>query len=201
MKKAPGDSGRTALTFAGPWIMNHPGIPSEEDIFMKKSLPIVLLGLVLIGGGLAACSKAEKKPTAGTTPIDQLIQEGKSPVVVGNLFRGISPVAATFTVSVANVSDCPVSMLNGVILFFDQAGAYIPDSKHDMGYSDISPIAPGAKIELQTMTPNDKAVGGQWIIKEVVYEKETKFKEYGKLPMKWTNKNFDAELAAAETKK
>jgi hypothetical protein len=168
---------------------------------MKKRVSIVLLSLVLIGGGLAACSKAEKKPPAGTTPIDQLIQEGKSPVVIGSLRRSISPVAATFSVSVANVSDCPVSMLKGVILFYNEGGAYIPDSKHDMGYADISPIAPGAKIELQTMTPNDKAAGGQWIIKEVVYEKETKFKEYGKLPMKWTNKNFDAELAAAEAKK
>jgi hypothetical protein len=173
----------------------------EEDQFMKKGVSIILLGLALIGGGLAACSKGEKKAPAGTTPIDQLIQDGKAPVVVGNLFRGISPVAPTFTVAVTNISDCPVTLLKGVILFYDEAGAYIPDSKHEMGYSDISPIEPGAKIELQTMTPNDKAVGGKWIIKEVIYMKETKFKEYGKLPMKWTNKKYDAEWTAAEAKK
>jgi len=168
---------------------------------MRKMVSPALIAVVLLLAGMAACGKGEKKALAGTTPIDQLIQEGKAPVVVGDLSRGISPVAPTFTVAVTNVSDCPVSLLKGVILFYDEAGAAIPDSKRDMGYSDISPIEPGAKIELQTMTPNDKAVGGKWIIKEVIYEKETKFKEYGKLPMKWTNKNFDAELAAAEAKK
>ena len=168
---------------------------------MNKNLIVVLLGLALILGGPAACSKGEKTPPANTTPIDQLIQAGKSPVEVGTLRRSISPVAATFTVAVANVSDCPVSLLKGVVLFYDESGAYIPDSKHEMGYSDISPIGAGAKIELQTIAPNDKAVSGKWIIHEVIYEKETKFKEYGKLPMKWTNKNYDAEVSAAEAKK
>jgi hypothetical protein len=168
---------------------------------MKKSASIDLIGFVLLCAGLAACGKGEKKAPDNTTPIDQLIQAGKAPVEIGHLTRGISPVAPTFTVAVTNVSDCPVSLLNGVVLFYDEAGAYIPNSKREMGYTDVSPIAPGARIELQTMTQNEKAVAGQWIIQQVIYNKSTKFKEYGELPFKWTNKNFDAEVAAAEAKK
>jgi hypothetical protein len=168
---------------------------------MKRNIIFGVLIAALIVGGSATCNKGEKKAPANTTPIDQLIAGGKSPVVVGNLMRGISPVAPTFTVGVTNVSDCPISLLKGVVLFYDENGAYIPDSKHEMGYTDLSPIEPGTKIELQTMTQNDKAVSGKWIIQQVIYKKATKFKEYGELPFKWTNKNFDAEVAAAEVKK
>jgi hypothetical protein len=168
---------------------------------MRKTASGALIGLALVLAGLSACGQGEKKAPANTTPIDQLIQAGKAPVEIGGLTRGISPVAPTFTVSVTNVSDCPVSLLNGVVFFYNESGAYIPDSKREMGYTDVSPIAPGARIELQTMTQNERAVAGKWIVQQVIYKKTTKFKEYGELPFKWTNKNFDAEAAAAEIKK
>jgi hypothetical protein len=164
---------------------------------MKRTLLIVFLGFVLILGGLAACDKGEENPPTNTIPIDQLIQAGKPPVEIGNLVRSMNPVAPTFTVTVANVSDCPVSLLKGVVFFYDENGAYIPDSKNEMGYSDISPIEPGGKIELQMITQNEKAVSGKWIIQEVVYRKTTG--GYN-LAYKWTNKNFDNEVAAAEVK-
>jgi hypothetical protein len=168
---------------------------------MRKTASIALIGLVLLLGGLTACDKGGKKAPANTTPIDQLIQAGKPPVEIGHLTRGISPVAPTFTVAVTNVSDRPVSLLSGVVLFYDEAGAYIPDSKTEMGYSDVSPIAAGARIELQTMTRNEKAVAGKWIIKQVIYSKPAPVKGLGELDFKWTNKDFDAEVAAAEAKK
>ena len=139
---------------------------------------------------------------AATTPIADLIKAGKPPVVVSNLFRGISPIAPTFTVSVTNVSDSPVSMVNGVVLFFGENEAFLADSKKDMGYGELSPIKPGEKIELSTMTDNEKAISGKWIIKEVVYEKPSPLgKNMGSIMMKWTNPGFEAEVAAAEVKK
>jgi hypothetical protein len=70
-----------------------------------------------------------------------------------------------------------------------------------MGYGELSPIKPGEKIQLSTMTQNEKAVSGKWIIKEVVYEKPSPLKNMGSIMMKWTNPSFDAEVAAAEAKK
>ena len=60
---------------------------------------------------------------------------------------------------------------------------------------------PGGKIELSIIASDDKAVSGNWIIKEVVYEKPNPVdKTYGSLPYKWTNPNFEAELEAEKTK-
>jgi hypothetical protein len=171
---------------------------------MKSKTLIGLAFLALVLAGLFnACGKGGDggAKAAATTPIADLIKAGKPPVVVSGLFRGISPVAPTFTISVANVSDCPVSMIQGVVLFFDANGAVLPDSKKDMGYGELSPIKPGEKIELSTMTQNEKAVSGKWIIKEVVYEKPSPLKNMGSIMMKWTNPGFDAEVAAAEAKK
>ncbi len=168
---------------------------------MKKTLALALIAALVLLAGAAACSKGEKTPPAGTTPIDQLIQAGKPPVELGSLVRGMSPVAPTFTVTVTNVSDCPVEAVSGTVFFYDENGAYLADSKTEMGYSDITPIAPGAKIQLQTMTGNDKAVSGKWIIQQVIYKKAAPVKGLGELAFKWTNKDFEAQAAAAEAKK
>lgn len=170
----------------------------------SKTLVGLVLAALVLAGLFAACGKGGDggPKAASTTSIAELIKAGKPPVVVGNLFRGISPIAPTFTVLVSNVSDSPVSMLSGVVLFFDENGAVLPDSKKDMGYGELSPIKPGEKIELSTMTQNEKAISGRWIIKEVVYEKPSPLgKNMGSIMMKWTNPNFDAEVAAAEAKK
>jgi hypothetical protein len=174
----------------------------EGTLIRKTFIPGIVAGLVL-AGLFGACGKGGDggAKAAATTPIADLIKAGKPPVVVSGLFRGISPVAPTFTVSVTNASDCPVSMLQGVVLFFDEAGAVLADSKKDMGYGELSPIKPGEKIELSTMTQNEKAISGRWIIKEVVYEKPSPIKNMGSIMMKWTNPNYDAEVAAAEVKK
>lgn len=172
---------------------------------MNNKTLIGLMSTVLILAGLfVACGKGGDggaKAAGTTTPITDLIKAGKPPVVVSGLFRGMSPVAPTFTVSVTNVSDCPVSIIQGTVLFFDESGAVLPDSKKDMGYGELSPIKPGEKIELSTMTPNEKAISGKWIIQEVVYEKPSPIKNMGSIMMKWINPNFDAEVAAAEAKK
>jgi len=88
------------------------------------------------------------------------------------------------------------------VLFFDADGVFLPDTKAESGYSDISPIKPGETIELSIMAPTDKAASGKWIISEVVYEKQDpKFKEYGGLAYKWENPKFEADLAAAQGNK
>jgi hypothetical protein len=170
---------------------------------MKKALVSAIALSFILAALFAACGKGGDSgaKAAATTPIADLIKAGKAPVVVGNLFRGMNPVAPTFTVSVTNVSDCPVSMIQGAVLFFGENGAFLPDSRKDMGYGELSPIKPGEKIELQTMTDNEKAISGKWIIREVVYEKPSPIKNMGSIMMKWTNPSFDAEIAAAEAKK
>lgn len=160
-----------------------------------------ILLMIVTAAGLAACGKGENRPVAGTTPIDQLIQAGKPPVETGRMSRGISPVMPTFTMSVTNVSDVPVSLINGTVVFFDENGKALTDTIQDAGCTDRSPVEPGAKVELQIMTSNEKAVTGKYLLKEVIYEKTNpKFKEYGALSMKWKNPGYDAELAAEKGK-
>jgi predicted small lipoprotein YifL len=169
---------------------------------MSRNRLSVVLSLVLTLGSLAACKKeGPAAPPAGTTPVDELVQAGKSPVEVGNLRRGLSPIAPTFSVTVSNVSDAPVKLINGTVVFFDENGKCLPDAVAEAGYTDLSPIAPGGKVELQILTPNEKAVSGTWVIKEVVYEKPNPLdKAYGNLPFKWANPNFEAALAAEKNK-
>lgn len=150
---------------------------------------------------IAACNKEADRPAVATTPIDQLIQAGKPPVETGALSRGISPVMPTFTMSVTNVSDMPVSLINGTVVFFDEQGKALADTIQDAGYTDLSPIAPGAKIELQIMSSNEKAVSGKYLLKDIIYEKTNpQFKEYGALPMKWKNAGYEEALKAEKAK-
>jgi hypothetical protein len=51
------------------------------------------------------------------------------------------------------------------------------------------------------MTPNEKAVSGKWIVKDVIYEKPNPMgKDYGTLPYKWTNPGHDTALEAEKAK-
>ncbi|HQW30221.1 MAG TPA: hypothetical protein PK529_13595 [Verrucomicrobiales bacterium] len=101
----------------------------------------------------------------------------------------------TFTMEVTNVSDMPVSLINGTVIFFDGGGKVLQNTIQEAGYTDITPIAPGSSIELQIMSSDDKAVTGKYILKEVAYEKTNpKFKEYGALTMKWENPGHDDAL-------
>ena len=167
---------------------------------MMKNKPGILIVMIALAG-LTGCNKESGGPVVGTTPIDQLIQAGKPPVETGPMSRGISPIAPTFTMSVTNVSDMPVSLINGTVIFFDENGKALADTIQDAGYTDISPIAPGAKIELQIMSSNDKAVTGRYLLKDAIYEKTNpKFKEYGALSMKWKNPGYEAALKAEKAR-
>ena len=167
-----------------------------------KTISVLCFAIILMAAMTEACKKGgESAPPAGTTPIDDLIKAGKGPVEVGSMFKGINPVMPTFTLSLKNVSDRPVQMIMGTVLYFDENNKLIPESKADLNYGELEVIKPGASIELQTMTGHKEAVSGKWIVKEVVYLKMNPVdKAYGELPYKWTNPNYEAELKAAENK-
>lgn len=167
-----------------------------------KTLIAFACAVILLSGATAACKKSGESAAArGTTPIDDLLKAGKSPIEVGSLMRGISPVAPMFTLTLKNVSDRPVKTVMGTVVFFDENGRLIPESKSDLGYGELQEIMPGDEIRLSTMTNDEKAVSGKWIIKEVIYMRPNPVdKTYGDLPYKWTNPNYEAELKAAEIK-
>lgn len=169
---------------------------------MKRKPEILVLAVILIfAATMAACGKKGTEAAKGTSSIADLIAAGKSPVVMGSMIRGISPVAPTFMVSVTNVSDCPIKSITGMVVYFDKDGKYLPDAKADTGYAELTVIKPGEKIELSTMSTDENAASGQWIIKEVIYLKPIPVKNLsGDIPYKWTNPNYEAELQAAENK-
>ena len=120
---------------------------------------------------------------------------------MGSMTRGISPVAPTFSISVTNVSDCSVKSITGTVVYFDKDGKYLPEAKADTGYAELTAIKPGERIELSTMTKDENAASGQWIIKQMIYLKMNPVdKLYGELPYKWSNPNYNAELEAASKK-
>lgn len=162
---------------------------------------VTVLTIISAVLGLVGCDKGNSGPVPGTTPIDQLIASGKAPVETGALVRGISPVMPTFTMTVKNVSDMPVSLINGTVIFFDGDGKALPDTVQEAGYTDLSPVEPGATVELQIMSANEQAVSGKYILGEVIYEKSNpQFKEYGALPMKWENPNHDAAVESEKAR-
>ncbi|MBI4893188.1 MAG: hypothetical protein HY821_21370 [Acidobacteria bacterium] len=156
----------------------------------------VALGAVALG--LMGCGSEEKKAPANTTPIGELIQAGKGPLVVSELRPSGNMVVAKFKVSVENVSDSHVDLMSGVALYYDEKGAYIKDSKREMGYAEMGGIAPGEKIELETMAGLENARKGKVILEKVVYKKDVGMQGMGPIAMKWTNPKFAAEVAAAE---
>jgi hypothetical protein len=168
---------------------------------MKATRSLLALLALPLFAGLAGCGKGGGEPTVATTPIEQLIKEGKAPVEVGPLSRTMSPVAPTFTLKVTNVSSVPVSLLKGTIVFLNGDGKALAGATADTGYSDLTPIAPGQSIQLQTMTPEKDAVKGRFILKEVLYEKPNPLgKNMGTLSFRWKNPNYDAELAAEKAR-
>lgn len=169
---------------------------------MHRKPAIWMLAVILVVASLTiTCGKKGEEKVEGTTPIAELIKAGKPPVVMGSMNRGISPIAPTFTVSLTNVSDCPIKSVSGTVVFFDKDGKFLPDSKTDSGYAELTTIKPGERIELQTMTQDQNAVSGRWIIKQVIYMKMNPLdRMFGELPYKWTNPNYEAELASATGK-
>ena len=167
-----------------------------------KTCIVLILVVIFLVSVTASCKKTGETGSAkGTTPIEDLIKAGKGPIEVGSMFRGISPIAPTFTLTLKNISDRPVKTVSGTVLYFDENDKLIPESKAELNYGELTEIRPGDAIKLSTMTENEKAVKGKWIIKQVIYMKTNPLdKTYGDLPYKWTNPNYEAELKAAEIK-
>jgi hypothetical protein len=161
-----------------------------------------LLGLLALPilASLTGCGKSGE-PTVATTPIEQLIKAGQAPVEVTSLSRGMSPIAPTFSLKVTNVSNVPISALMGTIVYFDGDGKALTGAIAESGYSDLAPIPPGGSVQLSIMTPEQKAVKGKWILKQVMYEKPNPLgKNFGTLPFRWKNPNYDAELTAEKAR-
>jgi hypothetical protein len=167
-----------------------------------KTGMVIIFAVIFLVSVTAACKKTgESESVKGTTPIDDLIKAGKAPIEIGSMFRGISPIAPTFTLTLKNISDRPVKAVSGTVLYFDENDKLIPESKAELNYGELTEITPGDSIKLSTMTENEKAVKGKWIIKQVIYMKTNPLdKKYGDLAYKWTNPNYEAELKAAEIK-
>jgi hypothetical protein len=175
---------------------------NKEVAMRRKTGMMIMFAVFFLVSVTATCRKTgESESAQGTTPIDDLIKAGKGPIEVGPLFRGISPIAPTFTLTLKNISDRPVKTVSGTVLYFDENDKLVPEAKAELNYGDLTEIKPGESIKLSTMTENEKAVKGKWIIKQVIYLKTNPVdKIYGDLPYKWTNPNFEAELKAAEIK-
>ena len=167
----------------------------------KTGTFMVIAAVMFFAATLATCKKTGNGAVQGATPMAELLKAGKPPVALGSMMRGISPIAPTFNMTVTNVSDCPIKSLMGTVVYFDSDGKFIPGSPVDSGYAELTTIKPGEKIELSTMSNDENAATGKWILKEVIYMKMNPVdKLYGELPYKWTNPNYEAELAAATNK-
>lgn len=166
-----------------------------------KSVMQVALAAVVIAGASVGCGTGEPPPPSNTRPIAELIQAGSAPLVVSELRPSGNMVVAKFKVSVTNVSDSHVDLMSGVALYFDEQGAYIKDSRREMGYAEVGGIKPGEKIELETIAGLENARRGRVILQKVVYQKDSGLKGIGPIGMAWTNPKFQAEVAAAEAGK
>ncbi len=176
---------------------------------MKCKAGNLILIVILAAVGWTACRKNENNRIAGTTPIEQLIQAGKSPIEAGPMSRKMNRDATEFVMTLTNVSDTPVKEFDGTIILYDENGKALADtimrSSYNVapgGNNKLPPINPGAKFDVIYSATNEKAVSGMFIIREVLYKKKVdpKFKDSIEMWLKWTNKDYDAILKAEKAK-
>jgi hypothetical protein len=136
-------------------------------------------------------------------PIDELIAAGTCPVEVVSFAPEFSPVMPQFAVTLKNLSDKKVKLINWTVMVFDENGQLLPEGKVDSGYGELGGIAPGETIE-GLMPSLEGAVSGKIVIKSVVYESQPPGAEDNQalqrmtIAMTWENPSYEAEVAALE---
>lgn len=162
---------------------------------MKRNL-VALIALIPLALALVACgggdSSGDSKASNKTTPMTDLIKAGKAPIEVSKLTPvGISPIAPQFKATVINLSDVPVELITGTVVFYDAQGDVIAAAIKDASYADS--ISSGGRVTLSLFAADDQAVSGTWVIKSLAYRR-------GGTMYSWKNPNFEAELTAAKSK-
>jgi len=151
---------------------------------------ILLLIVIFIGGGLAACQKTTKFKFP-------MIKITEPPLRLGAFVRETTPESSAFRVEMTNVSAAPVKYMTGAIVFLTEDGLVI--STQPAFYNGSSSIPPGGKAEMRIPITNEKIHSAKLIIKEVLYEAGILLNEpNGTMYGKWVNEKYDAELGAAK---
>ncbi len=166
---------------------------------MKDRQALVLVPAILILA-LAACRREAEAPPEGAQPVSVVLAAGRAPVDMGPAIPMLVSIGApTFKVTVKNVTDAPLDAILWTMVPFDESGHLLVEGETDGGYADaLNPIAAGESSELNFMISVAEAARVKLVLKEVIYRAPNPLgKEYGSLPMKWTNPFYAAELKTA----
>jgi hypothetical protein len=128
-----------------------------------------------------------------TSPVT-FTQPMAQPMASGVLGQGL------FAFQVDNTSHCDISAVKFAAVLFDESGKRIAGDPQEVGLTgEVGDIHPGESYECKFTTGDDKAARAAVVLKEVLYVfvPEGESNSLFKVPMKWTNKSFDAQLAAA----
>lgn len=110
---------------------------------------------------------------------------------------------SVFTFNVDNASHCDISIVKFGAVLFDGDGKRIPGDPLEVGLTgEVGDIHPGDTYECKFTTGDSNVARAVAVLKEAVYifVPEGESNALYKVPMKWTNKSYDTQLAAAAPK-
>jgi len=161
---------------------------------------VILITILSISFCLTACDTGSKQST-GVVSMDKLKEQGKCPVeivkssvtsTVGNSATGTNP---TITLAIKNISDKKITLINWVVINADKNGKLCKSWRDESGFAEIGGLEPGASIEGKSFSSDPETSKVVVVIKNLVYETtQSGFS----IALKWTNKNFDAEVQKAK---
>ncbi len=159
-----------------------------------------LLTILSLSFCITACDTGSKQP-AGVVSMDKLKAQGKCPVeivkasaasTVGNTATGTNP---TVTLSIKNVSDKKITLINWAVINADKNGKLCKSWKDESGFAEIGGLEPGETMEGKSFSSDPETSKVVVVIKDMAYEtKQSGFD----IALKWTNKNYDSEIQKAK---
>lgn len=147
------------------------------------------------GAGSGAAPGTRPGKLDPTTPPVTFSQPSVSPLSSAPLGQNL------YTFRIVNVSHCELSAVVFAAVLFDVNGERLPEGPVEVGLApDAGSIRPGDTYECRFTTGRPEARRAVAVLKEVVYVfvPEGANMDMYRVPMKWTNASFAAELESAK---
>ncbi|MCE9637795.1 MAG: hypothetical protein K8T90_19005 [Planctomycetes bacterium] len=178
---------------------------THSVVARARSRSAAVLCLAVLVAGVFAAASCGDSGTPGLTPgkLDAdavpvtFTQPSSSPMASGVMGQGL------FSFKVDNASHCDLSIVKFGAVLFDGDGKRIPGDPQEVGLAgEVGDIHPGETYECKFTTGNANVSRAVVVLKEVVYVfvPEGKSNAMFRVPMKWTNTAYEAQVAVAAPK-
>ncbi len=161
---------------------------------MKRFLAAVIV--LTMAFALVSCGGEEKVPEAKGDPTWK--ESGKPPISIKEA-KVVTSLASVRTVEVTmeNISNVPVTMIEWHILLFDDNGKFLEESESGYAFDTSMKLSPGETETAQSIIDNELASKVKVVIKSATYEDSPLESRDLTVPFVWENSNLQKELEEA----